>query len=230
MTPLGKEIKENCKDYQMTNSFSLQFWKQNVLASYPTLQQLEYQTQPRLAESTASKRCEFPLLLEQSFSVSPKQGSAAEQNTGQFCPFHLLCWMDCHQLSLCIMNAKAQLQKGVLNRAAVVPGSLQFPLLQEQHSTAHKKILSPQKTQTFSFPPHLATFLLSISASPFCIAEHTSGTGSLTFQCFTLYPSFPLGNRNHFRCLLRQISLVASCFPLPLLSPTFFWSLNNLFT
>lgn len=128
--------------------------------------------------------------------------------------------MDCHQFSLCIMNAKALLQKGVLNRPAVVPGS---PLIPTAAGAAqHTKKYSTQKPQTFSFPPHLVTFLLSISASPFCTAKYTSGMGSVTFQCCTLYPSFPLGNRNYFRCLLRQISLVASCFPPSPLPPTFF--------
>lgn len=36
-----------------------------------------------------------------------------------------------------------------------------------------------------------------------------------------LYPSSPLGNRNHFRCLFRQIYLLASCFA-PLLLPATF--------
>lgn len=118
--------------------------------------------------------------------------------------------MDCQQFSVCIVNAKALLQMRVLNRPAVVPGSLLIPTAAR---AAHKKVLSPQKTQTFSFPSHLTTFLLSISASSFCIAEYTSGMGSVKFQCCTLYPSSALGNRNHLRCLFRQISLVASRFP-----------------
>lgn len=131
--------------------------------------------------------------------------------------------MECQQLSLCIMNAKALLQKGVLNRAAVVPGSLLIPTA--ARAAQHTEILPPQKAQTFSLPPRLTTFLLSISASPFCIAGYTSGMGSVTFQCCTLYPSSLLGNRHHFGCLFRQISLVASCFPpLPcLLAFSDFW-------
>lgn len=150
----------------MTNSFNLQFWKQNILASHPTLQQPEYQIQPRLAWSTASKRWEFPLLLEQSFSISLKHKAVQmSKNTGQFCPFHLPCWMDCQQFSLCIMNAKALLQKGVLNRAAVVPGSLLIPTAaRAAHHSTRKNPLPPENPNIL-LPP---TFN-RLSALHFCL-------------------------------------------------------------
>lgn len=81
----------------MTNSFNLQFWKGNILASHPALQQPEYQVQPRLAESSASENqtlhCDvsFLLLLEGSFSISPKQRAAQLSRTqGSFVLFTCL--------------------------------------------------------------------------------------------------------------------------------------------
>lgn len=71
--------------------------------------------------------------------------------------------------------------------------------------------------------------MLSISASSFCIAEYTSGICFVAFQYGTLYPSPPQGNRNHPRCLFRQISLVASCFP-PFPFPTTFSDLQKVYT
>lgn len=203
----------------MTNSFNLQFSKHKVLASHPTLQQLEYQIQPRPTESTASKSLHcvvsFLLLLEGSFSIRLQQSSAAEQNTEQFCPFHLPRWMDCQQFSLCIMNAKVLVQTGVLNRSAVVPGILIIPTTVRiaQHNTQKNPL--PLKNPNILLYP---TFN-NISALHFCLLLlHCWIYMWDLISCISVLQTLSQPSTGKQES---QISLAASCFP-PLLLPLTF--------
>lgn len=136
--------------------------------------------------------------------------------------------MDCQRFSLCIMNAKVLVHTGVLNRPAVVPSSLIIPTTAggAQHYQKTKIKKSPQA----SISPRSLTFN-DVSALHFCL---------LFLNCWVhiwdllsnmaLLPTlsqYCTGNRNHFKCIFKQISLVASCSAPP------HWlsrSLNNLFT
>lgn len=101
--------------------------------------------------------------------------------------------MDCQQFSLCIMNAKVLVHTGVLNRPAVVPGSLIIPTTaggaQHYQKKREKKKENPPKPQSAPVALYLMMFLLSISASSFWTVEYTSGTCSVTWHCCPIYPS-----------------------------------------
>lgn len=168
MTPLGKEIKENSIDriiewqtLSICNLESTEFWNPTPHFNNWSTRCSQGSLNPPLAPLARSRLYSVMVVFFQCWAnwrgilvLAPnsKQHSWAEHRdrTGQICPFHLLCWMDHQQFSVCIMNVKVLVHNGVLNTPAVVPSSLLIPSTAggTQHYQTKIKTKTKQTTRT----------------------------------------------------------------------------------